>query len=94
MKNLKVVFSLLILSQWSFAQPLPQWNPSFEQAQVKDWLIQSPQQKAGVYATADGKDIILYNGLVKRSFRISPNLACIDFRNLSSGQQLLRAISP
>jgi len=94
MPNLKLVFFLLILSQSTFAQPVPQWNASIEQSPVKDWLIQSPLQKAGVYATADGKDIILYNGLVKRSFRMSPNLACIDFRNLSNGQQLLRAIRP
>ena len=35
---------------------------------------------------------MLYNGLVKRVFRISPNVACIDYKNLSNGQQLLRAV--
>ncbi|MEN9885180.1 MAG: hypothetical protein RLZZ420_2397, partial [Bacteroidota bacterium] len=65
-----------------------------EQPNVKDWLVHAPTQKAGVYSSQDGKDIILYNGLVKRTFRISPNLTCFDFRNLSSGQQLLRAVRP
>ncbi len=94
MQNLKVLFFLLFLNQYSFSQTIPKWNPAFEQLAVKDWLIQAPVQKADVYASQDGKDIILYNGLVKRSFRVSPNLTCFDFRNLSSGQQLLRAVSP
>jgi hypothetical protein len=47
-----------------------------------------------VYASADGKDIILYNGLLKRTFRIQPNVACTDYKNLSNGQQLLRAAKP
>lgn len=94
MRILKFIFFLLVSFQSTFAQPLPQWNASFDQTQVKDWLIDAPVQKAGVYVTPNGKDIILYNGLVKRSFRISPNLTCFDFTNLSSGQQLIRAIRP
>ncbi len=85
---------LVFLHHTLNAQSIPQWNPAFEQVLAKDWLIQPPPQKAGAYQSNDGKDIILFNGLVKRSFRIAPNLACIDFRNLSSGQQLLRAIRP
>ena len=94
MQNLKVLFFLLFFNQYSFSQSIPKWNPAFDQFAVKDWLIKAPVQKADVYASQDGKDIILYNGLVKRSFRLSPNLTCFDFRNLSSGQQLLRAVSP
>ncbi|MEN9949814.1 MAG: hypothetical protein RLY85_566, partial [Bacteroidota bacterium] len=86
--------SLVFLHHTLYAQSIPQWNPAFEQVLAKDWLIQPPQQKAGAYQSNDGKDIILFNGLVKRSFRIAPNLACVDFRNLSSSQQLLRAIRP
>jgi hypothetical protein len=29
---------------------------------------------------------------VKRSFRITPNVACIDYKNMTNGQQLLRAV--
>lgn len=85
---------MMFVHQFAFSQSLPVWNSSFDQTTVRDWLITAPQQKAAVYQSPDGKDIILFNGLVKRSFRIAPNLACIDFRNLSSGQQLLRAIRP
>jgi hypothetical protein len=41
-----------------------------------------------------GQDIVLDNGLVRRTFRVKPNLACIDYSNLSNGQQLLRAVKP
>ena len=94
MHNLKALLFFLFFSQYSFSQSIPKWDPALEQINVKDWLIHTPAQKAGVYSSQDGKDIILYNGLVKRTFRMSPNLTCFDFRNLSSGQQLLRAVRP
>ncbi|MFM1962277.1 MAG: hypothetical protein RLZZ172_1122 [Bacteroidota bacterium] len=94
MHNLKALLFFLFFSQYCFSQSIPKWDPALEQPNVKDWLVHAPTQKAGVYSSQDGKDIILYNGLVKRTFRISPNLTCFDFRNLSSGQQLLRAVRP
>jgi hypothetical protein len=94
MHNLKALLFFLFFSQYSFSQSIPKWDPALEQLNVKDWLIHTPAQKAGVYSSQDGKDIILYNGLVKRTFRMSPNLTCFDFKNLSSGQQLLRAVRP
>ena len=59
-----------------------------------DWLVQPVKQKAGVYKSADNRNIILYNGLVKRSFRLSPNVVCTDYKNMITGQQLLRAVMP
>lgn len=59
-----------------------------------DWLVQSVKPKAAVYTSVDKKDIHLYNGLVKRTFRLSPNVACIDYKNMITGQQLLRALKP
>ncbi|MEJ7588021.1 MAG: hypothetical protein WKI04_10725 [Ferruginibacter sp.] len=59
-----------------------------------DWLIRTVKEKAGIYSSADLKEIILFNGLIKRSFRLRPNVACIDFTNLGNGQQLLRAVKP
>lgn len=60
--------------------------------QKSDWLITPVTEKAKI--TEKGKDVTLSNGLVSRSFRISPNVACYDFVNLSNGQQLLRAVKP
>ncbi len=59
----------------------------------KDWLLERPTQKAGVFKSRDGKDIILDNGLVRRRFRITPNIACYDYTNLTTGQQLVRTVS-
>jgi hypothetical protein len=47
-----------------------------------------------VYQTADAQEIVLSNGLLKRSFRIQPGVACTGFKNLSNGQQLLRTVAP
>jgi len=74
--------------------PLQIWNPATMTAVQGDWLIQKPTIKANVYQSLDGKDIVLYNGLLKREFRLQPNLVCTDFTNLVNGQQLLRATSP
>ncbi len=73
---------------------LPLWNQIAVKEKDKDWLVHPFLNKAGVYKTADNKDIILYNGLVRRVFRATPNLACTDYSNVSNNQQLLRAIKP
>jgi len=88
------VFSV---AQHLFSQAIPSlpvWNELHDATIKFDWLINTPKEKAGVYLSADKKNIILYNGLVRRTFRISPNIVCYDFRNMSSGQELIRAIEP
>ena len=70
------------------------WQNEYNKLADADWLIKPTSQKAAIYKSADGKDIILFNGLLKRAFRISPNVVCTDFTNMSNGQQLLRAIKP
>lgn len=64
------------------------------QNQSKDWLIHPVTAKAQVIVHADGKTIELNNGLLRRSFRLQPNLVCFDYYNLSNGQQLIRAVKP
>ena len=83
-----------LLPLYSFSQQLTVWNPQSDKLAADDWLVKPVMNKAGIYESGDKKNIILYNGLLKRSFRISPNVACIDFKNMSNGQQLLRAIKP
>src|SRR4029077_3702538 len=60
----------------------------------KDWLLFPINPKAAVYRTPDKKSIVLANGLLKRVFRLQPNLACTEFKNLATSEQLLRAIKP
>lgn len=64
------------------------------QQTLKDWLIDNSGFKATVDHAENGKDLILTNGLVKRVFRLQPNVACTAYENLSNGQQLLRAVKP
>jgi uncharacterized protein YkvS len=73
---------LLILTQVIFSLTL----------NAQDWLVKPLSQKAKI--TIQGEKIELNNGLVKRVFTINPNVACIDYTNLSNGQQLLRSIEP
>lgn len=61
---------------------------------ASDWLLSPITQKATVETTESGKQIIISNGLLKRSFQITTNIVCTDYTNLTTGQQLLRAISP
>jgi len=65
---------------------------AFAQSASADWLIRPVTSTAQVSKSANGKNIVLDNGLVKRVFRISPNMACIDYTNLSTGRQLLRSV--
>jgi hypothetical protein len=67
-------------------------NTVFCQTQQTDWLVNPVKQKAEIII--QGKNIVLNNGLVKRVFRIEPNVACFDYTNLTNGQQLIRAIKP
>ncbi len=74
------------------AQDIAVWNPSTQQDVQTDWLVKPVIAKAQVFKSADGKDLIIWNGLVKRVFRIKPNLACTDYTNLYTGRQLLRNV--
>ncbi|MBS1915151.1 MAG: alpha-galactosidase [Bacteroidetes bacterium] len=85
------LFFIFIVSK-SFAQQ--SWKAENDNLFSKDWLVNNIAAKADVYKSNNGKDIILYNGLVKRTFLIQPNVVCIDYKNMSNGQQLLRAIKP
>ena len=70
------------------------WDKRFDQAVPEDWLVKPINTKANVYQTEKEGDLVLYNGLVRRSFRVAPNFACHDFQNMATSQQLLRAIRP
>ena len=58
----------------------------------KDWLIGSVNNTATIFSNE--KYIVISNGLLQRKFLKGENLACIDFTNLSNGQQLIRSIEP
>ena len=88
-----ILLAFLILIKSEGQQKVEQL-PSLENLYTGDWLVTPVKTKAAVYTSADKKDIHLYNGLVKRTFRLSPNAVCIDYKNMITGQQLLRALKP
>lgn len=75
-------------------QALPVFDEADNRPVPKDWLVNTVATKANVYYSADKKELILDNGLIERRFRLGPNVACIDYKNKLTGQQLLRAVKP
>ncbi len=72
---------------------LPVWDSrTDEQQPAPDWLVTRVNTPASIYRSQDGRDIILYNGLLRRDFRLSPNLACIGYIDLSNGRQQVRTV--
>jgi len=88
MKNFSALFLIFVVS-FGFAQSSKLDN---QKTSNVDWLVSSFEQKATI--TNEGQNIVLNNGLVKRSFVIAPNVACFDYTNLTNGQQLIRSIEP
>lgn len=64
------------------------------EAAQPDWLLDPSQYKARVTPSADGRELALDNGLVRRVFRLAPNGATIAFDNLMTGESILRSVRP
>ena len=94
MKKFCCTVFFIFIAVFAFSQALPKWDEKYLSLNINDWLLVKPAQKAGVYKDETNQQIIFYNGLLKRTFVLRPDLACIDFTNLSSHQQLIRAIQP
>lgn len=81
MKNTILAFCCILLQQPLFAEN-------------KDWLIDGSSYKTEVNLSSDKKQIELTNGLLRRSFSLTPNGATIALDNLMTGQNELRAVRP
>ncbi|MFO1053007.1 MAG: hypothetical protein U1F36_12405 [Planctomycetota bacterium] len=57
-----------------------------------DWLIDPSPFVARLGRSADGRDLVLDNGLVRRTWRPTAEAACIGFDDLMRGETLLRAV--
>ena len=88
MKNSCTIF-LIFIASFGFAQSGKLAQPK---SSNEDWLVSPFEQKATI--TNEGQNIVLNNGLVKRSFVIASNVACFDYTNLTNGQQLIRSVEP
>lgn len=58
-----------------------------------DWLVVPIERTAGVYRSEAG-DLVMTNGLIRRTWRVAPNAATIDFTSLATGEQVIRAVRP
>jgi len=59
-----------------------------------DWLIDPSSYRAQVLTNSDAREIKLSNGLLARTFRLSPNAATVGLDNLVNGESLLRGVKP
>jgi len=59
---------------------------------TKDWLIDPSGYKAVV--KQEGERVILSNGLVSRTISLKPGGATVSFKNLVTGNELIRAVKP
>ena len=66
---------------------------AFSQQSKDDWLLFNKSFPAELTTTSEN-ELTISNGLVQRSFYLSPNLVCYDFKNLMNGEQLLRSVLP
>lgn len=71
---------------------LPLYNK--EQVSSKtDWLIKSGNTKSVIYKTPEGY-LAFSNGLITRTFSVTPNGATIGLDNLTTNEALVRSVSP
>ncbi len=101
MKIICMFFLLCCTGNLAAQTPLQQkqealpFYPSIENETAKgDWLLGNTHAKTKIYKSANGKDLVISNGLVSRQFRLQPYMACFGFRNLITGKEMLRAIEP
>jgi hypothetical protein len=57
-----------------------------------DWLVE--QVKTPVECREEANEIVLSNGLIRRTFRLQPNAATVAYDNLMTGASLLRGVKP
>ena len=96
---MKIITSFLYLFLFAMLLPvnsaLPPLDPLpvYREASVKgDWLIQALKTPARISRSADSREIVLDNGLIRRVFRVAPNGATAAFDNRMTGASLLRAV--
>ncbi len=63
-------------------------------SRTPDWLVTRVETPVRVATSNEGKDLILSNGLISRTFRLSPNAATVAYDNLMTGASILRGVKP
>ncbi len=97
--SLPTLFLLLSLgASPSFAQDsaLPKLSTATEGllATRTDWLLDASSFTAGVFRGEVSDELVLQNGLLRRTFKLTPNAATVGLDNLMTGAAMLRAVEP
>lgn len=75
-------------------QKLPYGEEVYQHGLKTDWLLKKIELPSIIYQQTDQKEIVISNGLISRTFRLTPNCATVGFKNLITGESLLRGVSP
>ncbi|MEZ6115208.1 MAG: hypothetical protein R3C28_01330 [Pirellulaceae bacterium] len=59
----------------------------------EDWLVHSPDRKSNLFRS-EHNELVMDNGLIRRSFLFEPNLACVGLDQLQTGGSFIRSIRP
>ena len=73
---------------------LPVVNGAYVNGVQQDYLIENLTEKADVFRNDKNNELILSNGLISRTFRLSPNAATTSLKILKNQQELVRAVKP
>ena len=73
---------------------LPVVEEVYKDGVQEDFLIKNLTAEANVFRNDRNKELILSNGLISRSFRLSPNAATTSLKILTNQQELIRAVKP
>jgi hypothetical protein len=87
---MKKIAGLLLISALCATTIKAQTKLLGNKTTTTDWLIDNSGHQA--YVQEQNGQLTLSNGLLSRSFMVTPNVICTDYRNLSNGEQLLRAV--
>jgi|GEM_PF-1018569 len=88
---------IALLASSAQGQPFPLDSLQYydnEQEYKTDWLIDGLEYKAGLFHSNNQNELVLSNGLITRTFLLSPNGATIGLDNRITEESVLRGVKP
>lgn len=85
-KCFAAIFFCLLFASFACQTPQEEAKP--------DWLLNPEAFKAKIELAADRESLTLGNGLVRRTLRLVPDCATVDYQNLMTGEAIIRAVRP
>ncbi|MFH1715772.1 MAG: alpha-galactosidase [Planctomycetota bacterium] len=63
-------------------------------AVAADWLVTQITEPVRIEKRLNGNEIVLSNGLISRTIRLTPNAATVAYENLMTGESVIRGVKP